>query len=111
MPTDNQANISEKFKELRIDRINTWKPRLEKNEYDFLFPIESEFLDRIETELTTEDLKVFTPLNYPYNLDKDYHIYISSVEANVVILIKSIYRESKRLYSKRKTLSFTLDPL
>ena len=77
MPTDNQANISEKFKELRIDRINTWKPRLEKNEYDFLFPIESEFLDRIETELITEDLKVFTPLNYPYNLDKDYHIYIS----------------------------------
>jgi hypothetical protein len=77
IPKDNKLEISQKFKKLRIDRVNSWKPRLKENEYDYLFPIEKDFLSRINIELSQNELKIFTPLNYPYNLDKDYHIYIS----------------------------------
>tara|TARA_R110002050_G_scaffold264951_3_gene405927 strand:- start:1677 stop:2690 length:1014 start_codon:yes stop_codon:yes gene_type:complete len=75
--TNNTQEISEKFKKLRIDRVNTWTPRLEKNNYDYLFPIELDFLNRIQKNLTDNELKLFKPLVYPYELDKDYHIYIS----------------------------------
>ena len=77
MALDNQENISLKFKQLRIDRVNTWKPRLKIEDYDYLFPIELEFVKRIENKLTSRGLRIFTPLTYPYNLDKDYHVYIS----------------------------------
>ncbi|GBF20689.1 MULTISPECIES: hypothetical protein [Arenibacter] len=75
--TNNTQEISEKFKKLRIDRVNTWTPRLEENNYDYLFPIELDFLNRIQSNLTDYELKLFKPLLYPYELDKDYHIYIS----------------------------------
>lgn len=75
--TNNIQKISEKFKKLRIDRVNSWKPKLDEDNYDYLFPIELDFLRRIKEKLSDNDLNLFTPLTYPYELDKDYHIYIS----------------------------------
>lgn len=75
--TNNIQEISEKFKKLRIDRVNSWNPRLEEDNYDYLFPIELDFLRRIKEKLSNNAFNIFTPLAYPYELDKDYHIYIS----------------------------------
>lgn len=84
--TNNTQNISEKYKNLRIERVNSWKPRLENNNYDFLFPIEFDFLKRIKEKLSNNKLKLFAPLKYPYELDKDYHIYISYLIESLDVL-------------------------
>jgi hypothetical protein len=89
MANDNSSAISEKFRKLRIDRVNNWSPRLKPQEYDFLFPIEKSFLERIETKLTSLNKEVFNSLIYPYELDRDYHIYISYfIEALDVMPLK-----------------------
>ncbi|OVE53984.1 hypothetical protein [Chryseobacterium mucoviscidosis] len=84
--TNNTQNISEKYKSLRIERVNSWKPRLENDNYDFLFPIEFYFLTRIREKLSNNKLKLFAPLKYPYELDKDYHIYISYLIESLDVL-------------------------
>lgn len=73
----NEEEISEKFKQLRVDRVNSWKPKLRKEQYDFLFPIEEALLDRIDSKLSASGKRFFTPLSYAYDLDTDYHVYIS----------------------------------
>lgn len=86
MKTDNKNAISEKFKKLRINRVNNWKPNLNEKNYDYLFPIEKDFLTRINEKLTKNWLTLFIPLKYPYELDKDYHIYISYLIESLDVL-------------------------
>lgn len=86
---DNREAISEKFRKLRIERVNNWKPNLKEENYDYLFPIERDFLTRINNTLTNNGLQIFIPLKYPYELDREYHIYISYlIEALDVLPLK-----------------------
>lgn len=83
---DNKDAISEKFRKLRIDRVNNWKPNLQEDSYDYLFPIEKDFLTRVNKTLTENGLSIFIPLKYPYDLDKEYHIYISYLIESLDVL-------------------------
>ncbi|WP_284461990.1 hypothetical protein [Chryseobacterium sp.] len=86
---DNRDAISEKFRKLRIDRVNNWKPNVQEENYDYLFPIEKDFLTRIKNVLTNNGFQIFIPLKYPYELDREYHIYISYlIEALDVLPLK-----------------------
>jgi hypothetical protein len=58
---DNKDAISEKFRKLRIDRVNNWKPNLKEDSYDYLFPIEKDFLTRVDKTLTEKGLSIFIP--------------------------------------------------
>lgn len=83
---NNKEKISGKFKKLRVDRVNNWVPRLKENQYDYLFPIEREFLIRIKDTLTAKNKEFFTPLIYTYDMDKYYHIYISYLIESLDVL-------------------------
>ena len=83
---ENKDAISEKFRKLRIDRVNNWKPKLQEDSYDYLFPIEKDFLTRVNKTLTENGLSIFIPLKYPYDLDKEYHIYISYLIESLDVL-------------------------
>lgn len=86
MKKDNKDTNSEKFRKLRIDRVNSWKPNLNEENYDYLFPIEKDFLARVNSQLTENRLALFVPLSYPYELDKEYHIYISYLIESLDVL-------------------------
>jgi hypothetical protein len=59
---------------------------LNEENYDYLFPIEKDFLTRVNSKLTENGLAPFVPLNYPYELDKEYHIYISYLIESLDVL-------------------------
>ena len=86
MIKDNEDAISEKFRKLRIDIVNSWNLNLNEEYYDYLFPVEKDFLARVNLKLTKNGLPLFVPLNYPYELDKEYHIYISYLIESLDVL-------------------------